>query len=824
MSIADSNKIVRTILTIGGMSCSACAAGLESQLSGIDGLRKISVNFANSKAVIEYDPRRINLSLISQAVKDMGYEIISRKTIFNIEGLHCASCVVNVEEALRSVPGVISSSVNLASNRATVEHIDDLDINAARMAVADAGYKLGSIVSALEDVELTTNKEIDDLRHRFIPSLIIGIVIMVLGFMPAFGGKAYLMWLLATPVQFWAGWGFYKSAWGALKHHRADMNTLIVIGSSAAYFYSVVAVLFPDIFIPGVIEPHLYFDTSSIIIALILFGRFLEARSKGRTSEAVKKLIGLRPKTAQVIRDGVEMTISVDDVQLGDLVVVHPGERVPVDGIIRDGYSTLDESMITGESLPVDKKVGDMVIGATINYTGSFRFEATKVGENTTLSNIIRLVEEAQGSKAPIQRLTDVIASYFVPAVVFIAVVTFVVWYAFGPAPSINYALLNFVAVLIIACPCALGLATPTAIIVGIGKGAEHGILIRNAETLEKAHRIQIILLDKTGTLTSGKPKITDIIYRPGYNENDILKLAASVEKTSEHPLARAIVEAAETRNIPLVNPTIFNALPGMGVEATIAGKKVLLGNVKLMQQFLFSLNSLGEVSDRLHEEGKTVIFLSVDGVVVGLIAISDSLKPGVKEAIAIIQKLGVETVMVTGDNTRSAEKIAKEAGINRMLSEVMPEHKANVVKKLQSEGKIVAMVGDGINDAPALVQADVGIAIGTGTDVAVETGDIILISGELKGIASAIALSKRTMRTIRQNLFWAFAYNTILIPVAAGVLFLVFGKSGVPAGLSFVLGDYGFLNPMLAALAMAFSSVTVVTNSLRLRSYNINL
>jgi Cu+-exporting ATPase len=598
------------------------------------------------------------------------------------------------------------------------------------------------------------------------------------------------------------------------------MNTLIAVGTSAAYLYSVVAVLSPGIFTSGGLERNVYFDTAAIIIALILLGRFLEARARGQTSEAIKKLIGMQPKTALVIRDGEEKKIPVDDVQVGDLILVRPGERVPVDGSIRQGYSSIDESMITGESIPVEKKVGDEVIGASINKTGSFQFEATKVGKDTTLAQIIRLVEEAQGSKAPIQRLADVIASYFVPIVIGIAVITFIIWYVVGPAPALTFALLNFVAVLIIACPCALGLATPTAIMVGTGKGAEHGILIRSAETLERSHRINIVLLDKTGTLTRGEPDVTDIIAAPSFSREETLQLAASVEHGSEHPLGEAIVKAALEKNLDLSPISGFNAIPGHGVEASVEGRKILLGNLRLMQERGLSLNGLDEGADRLWAKGNTVMFLGVDGEVVGIIALADTIKPHAREAVEALHRMGIEVVMITGDNRRTAEAIAREVGIDRVLAEVLPERKAQEVKKLQDDGGVTAMVGDGINDAPALAQADVGIAIGTGTDVAMESGDITLISGDLLGIATAISLSNRTMRTIKQNLFWAFAYNTALIPVAAGVLYLAFGQGGVPAQLDFVLGDNGFLNPILAAAAMAASSITVVFNSLRLRKF----
>jgi Cu+-exporting ATPase len=582
----------------------------------------------------------------------------------------------------------------------------------------------------------------------------------------------------------------------------------------------VVATLFPSVFTSNGLKANVYFDTSSAIITLILLGRYLEARAKGQTSEAIKKLIGLQPKTAIVVRDGKEQQIPIDEVLTGDLVLVKPGERVPVDGILREGYSSLDESMITGESIPIDKKPGDEVIGATINKTGSFRFEATKIGKDTTLARIVRLVEEAQGSKAPVQRLADVIASIFVPIVISIAIVTFLVWFFAGPSPALTYAFLNFVAVLVIACPCALGLATPTAIIVGTGKGAEYGILIRSAETLEKAHKINAVLLDKTGTLTLGKPAVTDIIPAAGFTEAEILRLAASAEKNSEHSLADAIVKAAAVKGLELSPATEFNAMPGFGIEAMVEGKKLLLGNLKLTQEHNLVLGQQEVRANELWYEGKTVMFIGIDGQAAGLIALADTIKPDAVNVVKQLHKMGIEVAMVTGDNQRTAEAIAKQAGIERVFADVLPEHKADEVKKLQAEGKVVAMVGDGINDAPALAQADVGIAIGTGTDVAMETGDITLIRGELSGIATAIALSKRTMRTIRQNLFWAFAYNVILIPIAAGILYFVFRNNPVPSGLSFILGDRGFLNPIMAAAAMALSSITVVTNSLRLRTF----
>jgi len=817
---SSSKKSEKAHIHITGMTCTTCAATVEKGLSETPGVKRAEVNFASEKASIQYDPSQLDLARIRSAISQLGYGTATKKSIFPVSGMTCAACVARVEKALSGVPGVISANVNLASEKATVEYIEGTELADLRRAVEEAGYGLGAEAETLEDVTTAAQREIRGIRNRLILAAVLGLSILVLSLGPAFAGKLYLLWALATPVQFWAGWRFYRGTWGALRHRTADMNTLIAVGTSAAYLYSVIAVLSPGIFMGGGLERNVYFDTSAMIIALILLGRFLEARARGQTSEAIKKLIGMQPKTALVIRDGEEREIPVDDVEVGDLILVRPGERVPVDGTIRQGYSSIDESMITGESIPVEKKTGDGVIGASINKTGSFQFEATKVGKDTTLAQIIRLVEEAQGSKAPIQRLADVIASYFVPIVIGIAIITFIIWYSVGPAPALTFALLNFVAVLIIACPCALGLATPTAIMVGTGKGAEHGVLIRSAETLERSQRINTVLLDKTGTLTRGEPEVTDIIATPSFSREEALRLAASVEHGSEHPLGEAIVKAASEEKLELSPTSGFNAIPGHGVEALMEGRKLLLGNLRLMEDRGFSLDGLEEEADRLWAKGKTVMFLGVDGKVIGIIALADTLKPGAREAVAALHRMGIEVVMLTGDNRRTAEAIAQEVGIDRVLAEVLPERKAKEVKKLQDEGKAAAMVGDGINDAPALAQADVGIAIGTGTDVAMETGDITLIRGDLMGIVTAISLSKSTMRTIKQNLFWAFAYNTALIPVAAGVLYLAFGQGGVPAQLDFVLGDNGFLNPILAAAAMAASSITVVFNSLRLRRF----
>jgi Cu+-exporting ATPase len=821
----EKNKKTSVQVPVSGMTCATCAVNIEKGLSETEGIKKANVNFASEKVSIEFDPEKTNLTKIKHAVSELGYELKTRKSIYPVSGMTCAVCVGHVEEALKEVPGVISATVNLASEKATVEYIEGIQYSDLKKVVTDAGYELGREIQGLEDVSETSRRETRKLWNRFILAaaftvpLVLHMVIELIGVHWEFPGMGYVLLALATPVQFWAGWGFYRGMWGALKHRTSDMNTLIAVGTSAAYFYSVVAVIFPDVFISGGLEATTYFDTSATIITLILLGRYLEARAKGQTSEAIKKLIGLQPKNAHIIRDGAEQEVLIDELQVGDIVMVRPGERVPVDGTIKEGYSSLDESMITGESIPVEKKSGDNVIGGTINKTGAFKFEATKVGKDTTLARIVRLVEEAQGSKAPIQRLADVISSYFVPTVIVIAIITFTVWFFAGPEPSLTYAFLNFVAVLIIACPCALGLATPTAIIAGTGSGADHGVLIRSAETLERAHKITTVILDKTGTLTRGEPSVTDIIVLPPGTENELLEIAGAVETPSEHPLGQAIVLTAREKGLPLRGVTEFSADPGHGVEARYADKLIHIGNLRMMQERNIALNGQEEAAEKLREKGKTVMFVAVNGKVAGMIAMADTLKPNAPEAVSRLKKLGLEVVMITGDNKRTAEAIAQQAGIDRVAAEVLPEYKAEEVKRLQGEGKVVAMVGDGINDAPALAQADVGIAIGTGTDVAMETGDITLIRGELEGIVTAISLSKRTMRTIKQNFFWAFAYNVILIPVAAGVLYLVF-KNGVPSGLTFIFGQYGFLNPILAAAAMAMSSVTVTLNSLRLKGF----
>jgi Cu+-exporting ATPase len=817
-------ELMRIDLPISGMSCASCAARIEKGLSAVQGVSKATVNFAAEKATVVFHPDQTALSQLIDKVKDLGYGANSEKVILPVQGMTCASCVNKVEKALKSQKGVIQASVNFATERATVEYIpEEVSIRDLKKAVQDAGYqvlevKVGESTLREEDIvekeRLAREAELSRLRWKFVSGAILLVPILILMYGASLlekwlglsrGMNFFIQFLLATPVQFWAGWQFYAGFWKAARHKTSDMNTLIAIGTSAAYLYSLIVTFVPHLIMVRGLMIDVYFDTSAAIIVLILLGRFLEARAKGKTSEAIKKLIGLSPKTARVIRNGHEVDVPIEEVIPGDLVVVRPGEKVPVDGVVREGYSSVDESMVTGESLPVEKKSGDSVIGATINKTGTFKFEATKVGKNTVLSQIVRLVQEAQGSKPPIARLVDIIASYFVPVVILIAIITFVVWYFLGPHPALTYAFLNFVAVLIIACPCALGLATPTSIMVGTGKGAENGILIRGAEALETAHQLNTIVLDKTGTLTRGEPSVTDVIESEGFTKREILILAASAEKGSEHPLGEAIVTKAKEDQLTLLDPKNFQAIVGYGIEATIDSREVLLGNLRLMEERKVRLNGLLDKAEELSGEGKTPMFLAVDGKTAGLIGVADTLKENSKEAVGILHSMGIEVIMITGDNRRTAEAIAKQIGIDRTLSEVLPEGKANEVKKLQAQGRKVGMVGDGINDAPALAQADVGIAIGTGTDVAMESSDITLIGGDLRGVVTAIALSKATIRNIKQNLFWAFAYNTLLIPMAAGVLFPFFGI---------------LLHPIFAAGAMAFSSVTVVSNALRLRRF----
>jgi Cu+-exporting ATPase len=822
-TINEKEQLARITISVTGMACASCALRVERALSKKAGVMEAGVNFAAEKTSVVYDPTTTNPDDLIGAIRDAGYAADVREATFGVSGLTCASCVGRVERALTKVPGVLEANVNLANERATVEYLaGEVETRKLEKAIEGAGYGvIGEEESS--SVEDSHERDYRKLRTDFLLAAALTVVILV-GSLPHIfefmlpiptGWLNLGLLLLATPVQLWAGWRFYRGAWAALKHGQANMNTLVVMGTSAAYLYSVVATLAPQVFAAG--RADVYFDTSALIITLILLGRLLEARAKGRTNEAIKKLAGLQAKTARVMRDGEEVDVPVENVEIGDFVVVRPGEKIAVDGLVLSGESAVDESMITGESIPVTKREGDEVIGATINTSGAFRFEATKVGEDTALHQIMRMVEEAQGSKAPIQRLADRISAVFVPAVIGVAAVTFLVWLLFGPEPALTFALLNTVAVLIIACPCAMGLATPTSIMVGTGKGAEAGILIKGGEALEGAHKLDTVVLDKTGTLTKGRPELTDVVTRNGMGEEELLRLGASAERGSEHPLGEAIVRGAEHRGLPLAEAAVFEAVPG-GIRARVEGRGVLVGSLRFLSESGVFENRLLPKSEDLAREGKTPIFVAVDGEPVGLVAVADVVRDESREAVQRLHALGLEVTMLTGDNRRTAEAVARELDIDRVLPEVLPQDKASEVKRLQADGKRVGMVGDGINDAPALAQADVGIAIGTGTDVAMEAADLTLISGDARGVARGIGLSKATVRNIKQNLFWAFAYNVALIPVAAGILYPLFSEVSVPGVLSLVLGEYGFLNPVLAAAAMALSSVTVLSNALRLR------
>ena len=810
-------------LPITGMTCASCVARNEKALRKLEGVSEANVNFATEKATVTFDPAVISAEDLVHTVEAAGYGVVTATETLPILGMTCASCVARVEKALRKPAGVLHADVNLATEKATVTYLPGQATHEDLVkAVAAAGYQVvqpaapvageapESAEAAADAAEAARAAAYRRLKLKVVVGFVLSITIFVgtmqpewFPFLPSWLNNGYLLWGLASIVQFWVGWQFYTTSITALRHGSTTMNTLVAMGSSAAYIYSVLGVLFPHFFMEQGLAMPMYFDSAAFIITLILFGRLLEARAKGQTGAAIKALIGLQPRTARVLRDGVERDVPIADVVVGDAVVVRPGEKVPVDGVVTSGSSPVDESMLTGEPLPVTKRAGDEVIGATMNTTGSFTFTATKVGADTALAQIIRLVEQAQGSKPPIARLADVIAAYFVPAVIGIATVTLVVWLIFGPSPSLNYALLNFVAVLVIACPCALGLATPTAVMVGTGKGAENGVLIRDGSALETAHKLDTVVLDKTGTITEGRPKVTDVVLFEGagdLGEDGLLRLVAAAERGSEHPLAAAVLAAAEERGLELPEASGFEAVAGHGIRAVVDGRTVVAGNERLAGP---AAGAAG--LDRLSDEGKTVITVQLDGAPAGAVAVADTVKPGSAAAVKRLRELGLEVVMLTGDHRRTAEAIAASVGIDRVVAEVLPEQKEAQIAALQAEGKRVAMVGDGINDAPALARADIGIAIGTGTDVAMEASDVTLMSGDLGGVATAIGLSRATIRVVKQNLFWAFAYNVALIPLAAGVFYPAFGI---------------LLNPIYAAAAMGLSSVTVVSNSLRLRRF----
>ncbi|HSE89310.1 MAG TPA: heavy metal translocating P-type ATPase [Candidatus Binatia bacterium] len=809
-------------LPVSGLTCANCVQSVEQALRAVDGVKRATVNLAGGRAFVEYDTDRTTLQSLLEAIKSAGYRSDTAKAHFKIAGITCASCVTKIEAALHETPGVLSANVSMGTEEAIVEYLPSVaDVGAIKSAVGSAGYKVvespaPSDQSAADKEDKEREREYRSLMRKWWFAAAVGTFTMIMSYpwlFPVlrdwFPRESHSLWYVwvgmgvaSLAVIGYSGWHFFTGAWEALKHRSANMHTLIALGTGVAWIYSTVALLVPQIFPSGVLT-DVYYDVTVVVIALVDLGLAMELKAKGRTSEAIKKLIGLQAKTARVVRDGKEMDIPVEEVLAGDVVVVRPGEKIPVDGEIIEGSSAVDESMVTGESLPVEKKLSDEVIGATINKTGAFKFRATKVGKDTALASIIRMVQDAQGSKVPVQRIVDVVSGYFTPSVAILAILGFMVWYTFGPEPRLAFALIVAVTTLIIACPCALGMATPMSLTTGVGLGALNGILIRGGEALQTARGLQTVILDKTGTITHGKPVLTDVIVANESDERTLLRVAGGVEKSSEHPLAAAIVEGAMNRGITLPDAENFNAIPGHGIEADIERHSLLLGNIKLMRDRRIPFGVLEAKAAQLADDGKTPMYVAVDGELAGIVAVADTVKGDSKKAIAELKNMGLEVVMITGDNERTARAIGRQVGIERVLSEVLPQDKAFNVQKLQLEGKTVAMVGDGINDAPALAQADVGFAIGTGTDVAIAASDITLIKGSLNGVVMAIQISRATMRNVFQNLFGAFIYNVLGLPIALGVLYPFFGL---------------LLSPLLAAIAMSFSSVTVIANANRLK------
>lgn len=828
--IGPDAQIVRIEIPIYGMMCSGCSGTIVKALQRIEGVKRAVVNPATEHAHIWYDPRTVRVVNLYQAIKEAGYRTGTSTLRLRIQGIYCSGCITQIEEALKKVPGVATATLNPATEEVTIEYwTDSTSLEQLQRAVESVGpYKA---VDATAPSPESVHKEVDDSKREYRQLMrkwwfgaTVGIFTMIFSYPQLFPGlrdvfpqgspQLRYLWMLmgvaALAVMIYSGNQFFIGMWESLKRRTANMHTLIAIGTGVAWIYSTIAVLFPQIF-PSQEMTDVYYDVTVVVTALVVLGLAMEVKAKGRTSEAIKKLIGLQAKTARVVREGKEVDIPVEEVLVGDVVVVRPGEKIPVDGEVAEGASAIDESMITGESIPVEKRVGDEVMGATINKTGSFKFRATKVGKDTALANIIRMVQDAQATKVPIQRIVDVVSSYFTPIVIMLAILGFIIWYDFGPQPAIVYALIVAVTTVIIACPCALGMATPMSLTTGIGLGATNGILIRGGEALQTAKELSTIILDKTGTITHGKPALTDMILAAeipaltSITENELLRLAAAVEKGSEHPLAAAIVEGAQARDLVLPEVHDFNAIPGHGVEAAVESRKLLLGNLKLMRDHKINVGALEEQAKRLADDGKTPMYVAIDGKIAGIVAVADTVKEDSKQAIQALQRMGLEVVMITGDNERTAKAIARQVGIDRVLAEVLPQDKAHNVQKLQLEGKKVGMVGDGINDAPALAQADVGFAIGTGTDVAIEASDITLIKGSLRSVVTAIQISRATMRNVYQNLVGAFIYNSVGIPIALGVLYPFFGV---------------LLSPLMAAAAMSFSSVTVVSNANRLKRW----
>ena len=805
-------------LPVKGMSCASCSARIEKKVGELEGVISAHVNFAAEVASIEFDPQKISADQFPMVIEKLGFEVPRLSKTFPVEGMTCASCVSRVEKKLSSLQGVHAVDVNLATEQVLVDYISALvDFESLRSALEEAGYRLlpeKSVCSSGDEERYL--KHLSELKLKLIFSGLTSLMVMFLSmqgeslFNTQLQALNITLFILATPVQFYCGGQFYRGAFNGLRHGYADMNTLIAVGTSTAYFYSAWVTLLPGLSA----SLDVYYDTSVMIITLVLLGRWMEARAKHNASSAIKKLMGLQPKTAHVEREGKELEVSVEDLTMGDVVLVRPGEKIPVDGILIEGQSSIDESMLTGESVPVEKKSGDEAIGASLNKTGFFKMRVTRMGKDTVLAQIIQLVKQAQGSKAPVQRLADKIAGIFVPAVIGLALLAFAFWWGFGdsfgplPTTPFLFALMIFISVMIIACPCALGLATPTAIMVGTGKGAEMGILIKSGEALEQAEKLDTIVFDKTGTLTFGKPEVADVLLSPAavLNADRLLLLAGSLEKQSEHPLAQAVVMEAKKHNLRLETVSGFEALPGFGVQGKIENKNVFLGNIKLMQEQKIDFSSMNDDLEKLATQGKTPMLLSVDGKLEGLITTTDKLKPYAKECVHRLKRMGLKVMMVTGDNRKTAQAVAQQLDIDDVISEVLPSGKRDEIRKLMEEGRKVAMVGDGINDAPALAESTVGIALGSGTDVAMEASDITLVTSDLRAVAQAIELSRRTMAKIRQNLFWAFFYNVLGIPIAAGILYPFYGV---------------LLKPVFAAVAMSLSSVSVVGNSLLLKRFS---